>query len=124
MTTIIMMFILPIGILTYFWDKRNYKQSLELFQTYILQISRSDLARNDKLNAIDEMFYQNGYKKVEKTEQYLVVEKKHFNVGMLLICFGLLNYIGIFLYLGYYRFFLKPRRLYADLEGIKGLSDE
>lgn len=57
MSTIIMMFILPIGIMVYFWDKRNYAQ---------------------KLNKIDEMFYHNGYKVVERSDLCLVVAKKAF----------------------------------------------
>ncbi|MBN2870530.1 MAG: hypothetical protein JXK04_06210 [Campylobacterales bacterium] len=116
MSTVIMMFILPLGILTYFWDRRNYTQSLALFRDYVSRISRSDLPLSEKMAKVDEMFYQNGYKRVEKSGMRLVVENKHFNIGLLLIFFGLLNYIGLFLYLLYYRFLLKPRRLYADLD--------
>jgi hypothetical protein len=35
MSTIIMLFILPLGILVYFWDRRNYAQNLLLFRDYI-----------------------------------------------------------------------------------------
>lgn len=116
MGTIIMLFVLPLGILVYFWDRRNYTQSLMIFRDYISQISHADLSDTEKMNRIDEMFYQNGYTRIERTESRLVIEKKHFNIGILFIFVGALTYFGLFLYLIYYRFFIKPRRLRVDLE--------
>lgn len=116
MGTIIMLFVLPLGILVYFLDRRNYTQSLMIFRDYISQISHADLSDTEKMNRIDEMFYQNGYTRIERTESRLVIEKKHFNIGILFIFVGALTYFGLFLYLIYYRFFIKPRRLRVDLE--------
>ncbi len=116
MGTIIMLFVLPLGILVYFWDRRNYTQSLMIFRDYISQISHADLSDTEKMDRIDEMFYQNGYTRIERTESRLVIEKKHFNIGILFIFVGALTYFGLFLYLIYYRFFIKPRRLRVDLE--------
>lgn len=116
MSTIIMMFILPLGIVIYFWDRRNYAQSLDIFRNYILQMSHADLSDSEKIDRIDEMFYQNGYIRIERTESRLVVEKKHFNIGVLFIAVGALTYFGLFLYLIYYRFFLKARRVNVDLK--------
>lgn len=110
-----MMFILPLGILTYWWDRRNYTQSLEIFRAFISRMRRMDVSDEQKLSQIDAMFYQNGYVRVERSARSLVVEKKHFNIGLLFICFGILTYFGLALYLIYYRFFQKPRRLIADL---------
>lgn len=92
-----MMFILPLGIVVYFWDRRNYTQNLQLFRKYIDTISRSDL--------------------------YLVVAKKHFNIGVLFIWLGLLTYFGLFIYLLYYRFFQKPRILKIDLDAAPMLQE-
>jgi len=114
MGTIIMLFILPLGILVYYWDRRNYTQSLELFRDYISQISHTDLSDTEKMDRIDEMFYQNGYTRIERTESRLVIEKKHFNIGVLFIWVGALTYFGLFLYLIYYRFLMKPCRLRVD----------
>lgn len=116
MGTIIMMFILPLGILVYYWDRRNYRQNLAVFREYILQISHADLSDTQKMDRIDEMFYQNGYTRIERAESRLIIEKKHFNIGILFISVGALTYFGLFLYLIYYRFFMKPRRLIVDLE--------
>lgn len=117
MSTVIMMFILPLGIVIYFWDRRNYAQNLQIFRDYCVQIAQSDLSENETMDRIDEMFYQNGYTRIERSEVRLVVEKKHFNIGLLFIAVGALTYFGLFIYLLYYRFFLKPRRLIVDLEG-------
>ena len=117
MTTIIMMFLLPLGVVTYFWDKRNYASNLKLFHDYSITLLDSDLPRIEKLDSIDNLFYHNGYKRVIRTDTRLMVEKKHFNLGMLLIFIGGLAYIGIVLYMLYYFYFLKPRRIEIDLEG-------
>lgn len=124
MSTIIMMFVLPLGIVIYFWDRRNYAQSLDIFRNYILQMSHADLSDTEKIDRIDEMFYQNGYIRIERTASRLVVEKKHFNIGVLFIALGALTYIGLFLYLIYYRFFLKARRVNVDLKGEDIMREE
>ncbi|WP_345977697.1 hypothetical protein [Sulfurimonas sp. HSL3-7] len=119
MSTVIMMFILPLGILLFFWDKKNYTQSLAVFREYIVKMQHADLDDAAKMQRIDAMFYENGYKIVRREAGSLIAEKKHFNIGVLFIMFGLLNYFGIFGYVIFYRFFLKPRRLSVDL-----LSDD
>ena len=87
-----MLFILPIGIIVYFFDKKVQKENQK------------------KFDKIDEMYYQNGYTIVSRTDRSLVVEKKHFNLGVLLIFFGALAYFGLPLYYLYYRFILKPKK--------------
>lgn len=124
MSTIIMMFILPLGIVVYFWDRRNYAQSLAVFRDYISQMSHTDFSDTEKMDRIDEMFYKNGYTRIERFQRRLVVEKKHFNIGVLFIAVGALTYFGLFLYLLYYRFILKPRRLRIDLEGAVMMNEE
>jgi hypothetical protein len=121
MGTVIMMFILPIGIIVYFWDRRNYAENLETFSDFITKITQFDLSSVDKIKRIDEMFYQNGYICVDRTESTLLVEKKHFNIGVLFISVGLLTYFGVLLFIVYYRFIQKPRRLIVDLNQEKML---
>ncbi|MCX6074068.1 MAG: hypothetical protein NTY39_07110 [Campylobacterales bacterium] len=119
MSTIIMLFVLPLGIFVYFWDRRNYAQSLEMFRDYCVQMNHADFSENEKMDRIDEMFYQNGYTRIERTDSRLVIEKKHFNIGVLFICLGALTYFGLFIYLIYYRFFLKARRVIVDLDEVE-----
>ena len=119
MSTVLMMFILPIGILIYFWDKRNYRQSLELFENYIEKMKHADLDDKEKMEIeFYGMFYENGYEIVERETMSPVAEKKHFNIGIVLF-FTYVRpaqiYFGLFGYVLFYRFFLKPRRLRADI---------
>ncbi len=116
MTTVIMLFILPIGIVIYFWDKKNYRQALELFESYIIKVKHSDLYENEMIKKIEMMFYKNDYKIVRHGKGHFIVEKKHFNIGTLLIMFGLMNVIGLALYLIFFSFILKPRRLLVDVK--------
>ncbi len=115
MSTVIMLFILPLGILLFFWDRKNYAQSLELFRTYIIKMQHADFDDATKMQRIDAMFYENDYQIIKHERASLVAEKKHFNIGMLFIMFGLLNYFGAIGYVIFYRFFLKPRRLRVEL---------
>lgn len=124
MSTIIMLFILPLGILVYFWDRRNYAQNLLLFREYISQINYADLPQSEKMDRIDEMFYKNGYTRIERSDTRLIVEKKHFNIGILFISVGALTYFGLFIYLLYYRFVQKPRRLSVDLDNEVMMREE
>ncbi|MDD5406465.1 MAG: hypothetical protein PHE73_05960 [Sulfurovaceae bacterium] len=116
MTTVIMIFILPIGIVIYFWDKKNYRQALELFESFILKIKDSDLSDDNIIKNIEMMFYKNDYSIIKLKNGHFIAEKKHFNIGTLLIMFGLMNVIGLVLYLVFYKFFLKPRQLLIDLK--------
>lgn len=123
MSTVIMMFVLPIGILVFFWDRRNHTQSLALFKAYIVKMQHADFDDAARMERIDAMFHENGYKIVAHEPRSLVAEKKHFNIGVLLIMFGLLNYFGLFGYVLFYRFFLKPRRLSVDLSSEEPLVE-
>jgi len=116
MTTVIMLFILPIGIVIYFWDKKNYREALELFESYILKVKHSDLLEDEMLKKIEMMFDKNDYEIIRHGNGDFIAEKKHFNIGTLLIMFGLMNVIGLALYLIFYSFILKPRRLLIDVK--------
>jgi len=116
MTTLIMLFILPIGIIVYFWDRKNYAGNIKEFNTHVINILNLELDSSKKMEIIYKMFYQNGYTLADRTETTLIVEKKHLNIGVPFILFGLLAYIGIVVYLTYYYYFLKPRRLKIDSE--------
>lgn len=73
MTTIIMIFILPIGIVIYFWDKKNYQEALELFENYILNVKHSGLSENEMIKKIKTMFYKNDYQILHHKDRKSVV---------------------------------------------------
>ncbi len=116
MTTIILLFFLPLGIVLHFFDKKVRQINKESFDHFVSTTKATDISQKEKLDKIDEMYYQNGYKIVSKTHDTLVVKKKHFNLGVLFIFFGLLSYFGLPLYYIYYRFILKPEYIEVSLE--------
>lgn len=116
MTTVIMMFILPIGIIVYFWDRKVYAKNMKEFHFHIMKIAELELERSEKIDIISKMFHQNEYTLVNRTDTSLIVEKKHINIGVPFIMFGLLAYIGLVLYFIYFYYFLKPRRLEINIE--------
>jgi len=117
-----MLFILPLGIVLYFYDKKINKQNIEIFDAYVNKIIKSDLDEKDKILKIDEMYYENGYVSVRQTEEELIFEKKHFNLGVLFIYFGIFTYFGLIFFYIYYKFFLKPQQLHVDLKSSSELS--
>lgn len=111
MSTIIIMFMLPIGIVFYFFDKKISQQNDKMFNEYIEKIKHSDLSPKDMLDKIDTMYYHNDYHRISKSENSLVVGKKHFNLGVLFIYFGLFSYFGILIFLIYYHYLLKAKKI-------------
>ena len=109
-----MMFIFPIGVALFFFDRATRKMNRELFDNYVSKILNSDLPDPEKINRIDDMYYQNGYTRVAKNATGLTVQKKHFNLGVLLMLLGIAAYFGIIFYLVYYRYFLKPEMITVD----------
>ncbi len=102
-----MLFILPLGIILYFFDKKTYRANIETFNAYVEKIKASDLEVEEKRFKIDAMYYENGYH-ISAYKEGLRVCKKHFNPGVLLIFFGVGSYLGPLLYAIYYFKLLKP----------------
>ena len=115
MSTVITLFILPIGILVFFWDKKTQKQNIDTFDAYVEKIKKSELSAPEKLAHIDKMYYNNGYNQVFLDENSLIMAKKHFNIGALLIALGAAAYFGILFYMIYYKFLLKPTEVHISL---------
>ena len=68
------------------------------------------------------MFYENGYKIVQREKVSLVAEKKALQHRHTFYDVRTVQLLGIFGYALYYKFFLKPRRLRADIESDEVLS--
>jgi len=115
MTIVIMLFTLPLGIAFYFFDKKTRKENKDLFDSYVSKIKHSDLNNKEKLSKIDNMYYENSYKRIFLNESELIVENKHFNLGVLFIFFGVANYFGIVFFLIYYKYILKPEQIVVNL---------
>jgi hypothetical protein len=111
MTTVLLLLTLPLGLLLLWFDKKNVAEAEYMFEAFTEQLRHDEsLSAQEKVARADEMFWHNGFRRVEKSAHHLVVERKHFNMGILVIAFALLNYIGVLLYLGYYFLLQKPKR--------------
>jgi hypothetical protein len=111
MTTVILLLTLPLGLLLLWFDKKNVAEAEYMFDAFLEQLRHDEgFSAKEKVARADEMFRHNGFNRVEKSGHHLIVERKHFNLGILVIAFALLNYIGVLLYLGYYFLLQKPKR--------------
>lgn len=115
MSTVITFFLLPIGIVIFFWDRRNERENLMIFERYTRKLVDTECTVNEMMELIERMFNKNGYEVVERTKTSIVVEKKHVNPGIIFMLFGIASYIGLLIYLFYYYFLLRPQQLYIDL---------
>jgi len=112
MTTIIMMFLLPIGLYTYFViekkTKREYQEVFDRFQTETA--SKSQLSDEAKLNLFEQMLLKNGYAIIDVNSSCVVGEKKVLSMAWIMMGLGL-YIIGLLFYLAYYFWFQKPHRV-------------
>lgn len=117
MSTILALFALPIGWMIYRFDKKNRAAAQALFRAFIDEVEDDDaLTLQEKVDKIDAMYYANGYRRVAKDASTLSVEKKEANIGIAIMAFGALNYIGLLLFFGYYFLIERPTCIEIDLE--------
>ena len=117
MNTIIMLFLFPIGLYTYFVvekrTKKEYQQVFDDFQTSTsLDTKYTD---KEKRNRFEQMLHQNGYEVISVSKNRVVGEKKVLSMGLILIGLGI-YIVGLFFYLAYYFWFQKPHRVEFTLK--------
>lgn len=108
MTTVILLLIIPIGALFYLQDKKVQKEHQNIFNSKIKQVQQSDECINIKIKNIDEFFYQNGFKIINRTECSFIAEKKYISIGAIMMLMGVSAYFAFLIYYLYYKFFKKP----------------
>ena len=117
MNTIIMIFALPLGL--YLLSKegesrRNYESVFSDF--YSQTKADTTLTKEQKIDRLKEMLYQNGYE-VTQDEKTLIGKKKIFSIAWMTVGIGL-AYIGLLLYILYFLYFQKPHIVTFNLEEI------
>ena len=115
MGTVIMVLIFPLGLAFFFFEKRTNRENQELFNTYVEKIKNSGLSNSETLKIIDQMYYDNGYKRVLLNDEELIVEKKNFQLGVALMMLGTMAYFGPFFYYLYFRYLKKPDQIHIVL---------
>ena len=112
MNTIIMLFLFPIGLYTYFViekkTKIEYQKVFDDFQERTsLEVKYTD---KEKINRFEQMLRGNGYEVIYVKKDVVVGEKKVLSLAFILMGLGL-YIIGLFFYLAYYFWIQKPHRV-------------
>lgn len=112
MTTLLMMFLFPIGLYTYFFvEKRAKKEYQSVFDTFQKKIaSDTTLSRQEKIISFKQMLLQNDYEIKSVNESSVIGEKKVLSMAFIFIGLGL-YIVGIFFYLAYFFWFQKPHKV-------------
>ena len=112
MTTILMMFLFPIGLYTYFVIEKKTKKEYQLvFDNFQKKTaSSSKMTDEEKVHLFEQMLLQNGYTIVSMNGSTVVGEKKVLSMAFIMIGLGI-YIIGLFFYLAYFFWFQKPHRV-------------
>jgi hypothetical protein len=112
MTTILMMFLFPIGLYTYFVIEKKTKKEYQLvFDDFQKKIgSSSKITDAEKVHLFEQMLLQNGYTIVNIDKSTVMGEKKVLSIAFIMMGLGI-YIVGLFFYLAYYFWFQKPHRV-------------
>ena len=112
MTTLLMMFLFPIGLYTYFViEKRTKKEYQKVFDDFQEKMTlNSTLTAKEKINLFEQMLIQNEYEITSMTESRVTGKKKVLSMAFIFMGLGL-YIVGIFFYLAYYFWFQKPHKV-------------
>jgi len=112
MTTILMMFLFPIGLYTYFVIEKKTKKEYQLVFDNFQKKTASSVKMSDeeKVYLFEQMLLQNGYSIVKINSSSVVGEKKVLSMALIMMGLGI-YIVGLFFYLAYYFWFQKPHRV-------------
>lgn len=104
MTTILLMFIFPIGAIFYYNERKNRGKYQAVFDDYIQKVDESpDFTDKQKIERVRDLFLTNRYEIRFQSEEEIIGERKIFSMGLLMM--------GLFFYVFYYFFFQKPHSI-------------
>ena len=106
MTTIIMIFALPIGLFLLLGEKKAQATYQAIFDDFYKTVKNENLDKTKKIEVFEDMLTKNHYA-IKATADEVIGEKKIFSVGWLFIGIGSL-YVGLLVYIVYYLYFQKP----------------
>ncbi len=116
MTTIIMIFSLPIGIYILFQERKTMAKYESIFYDFYQKIKgEKELDRSSKIKLLQDMLSQNGYTILHQDRDKIVAGKKLFSVGWLFVGIGTL-YVGLIIYIIYYFYIQKPHKVEFRLD--------
>lgn len=106
MSTIIMIFALPLGIFILLGENRARAKYQVVFDDFYKSIQAENYPNDKKLELFKGMLLNNHYS-VKEQENAIIGEKKIFSVGWMFIGVGTL-YVGLLVYIVYFLYFQKP----------------
>jgi len=110
MTTILLMFVLPIGALFYRYELKNKGKYQAVFDDYIQKVDGNpNFTDAEKLSQVRKLFVANRYDVTSASEDEIVGEKKILSMGLLMM--------GLFVYVFYFFFFQKPHKIVYKIKG-------
>ena len=117
MTTIIMLFMLPIGLYVYFnkEKKDNIAYQIVFDDFYNKTRNNQKLSHQEKLERFEQMLEQNDYDIIEADEEKVIGQKKILSMGLIMIGIGF-YLIGLLFYLLYYFYIQKPHKVVFSLK--------
>ena len=105
---VFLVFLIPIGVIVYMYERKIFKQNHSILQGYINIeiIDKKELTNLKKIEKTQALLDKNGYKIVQKDNKFIVGEKKIFSIGLLFIgmfvffnsIYNTIYYVFIFIY--------------------------
>ncbi len=112
MITLLMIFLFPIGLYTYFFiEKKTKKEYASVFDNFRIQTqNNSRLTNKEKVALFAQMLIQNDYEITSINESMVVGEKKILSLAFIFMGLGI-YIVGVVFYLAYYFWFQKPHKV-------------
>lgn len=115
MGTVVMIFILPVGLGFLYVERKNQPKYQAIFDTFIEEVDTHEhYTDKEKLDHIARMFQLNNYT-IERTSTSIEGRKRLYSVGAIFVGLGFV-YIGALLYILYIRYIKKPHIVRYDIE--------
>ena len=113
MGTVVMIFILPIGLAFLYFERKDKPKYQAIFDTFIEEVhTHEDYTDKEKIAHIDKMLHLNNYHTV-KTDSSIEGSRKIFSMGAIFVGLGFF-YIGALFYVLYVLYIKKPHIVRYD----------
>ena len=104
MTTILLMFMFPIGAVFYYNERKNRGKYQKVFDDYMHKVDvDTTLTHAQKIEQVRALFLANRYEVTFQDAQVIRAQRKIFSMGLLMM--------GLFFYVFYYFFFQKSHNI-------------
>lgn len=111
---IVIFLLAPVGAILFYFEFRRDRLNRKILRGATLDILRDNsLSKIQKREQIEKLFRVNRYTILESKDEYIVISKREFSLGLTLMSASLFL-VGVLIYLIYY-FKIEPKREVIDL---------